>query len=125
MSQLLLLDSYRSETGDLTVFEKIFPDHIKRVSFFQGSDNDCYGGYRHKSTKLALVCLSGHCRVLCKAKGLEKVYDLDSAQKCLLLSPEDWFFIEEISKDAKILLLANKPYSAEELIYESCQLATV
>jgi hypothetical protein len=58
MSQLLLLDSYSSDTGDLTVFERIFPEHIKRVCFIQGYDNITYGGYRHKSTKLALVCLS-------------------------------------------------------------------
>jgi hypothetical protein len=120
MSQLLLLDSYSSDTGDLTVFERIFPEHIKRVCFIQGDDNITYGGYRHKSTKLALVCLSGNCRVNCKNTSVQEEFVLDSAQKCLLLCPEDWFFIDYFSNDAKLLVIANQPYCTEELVHEPC-----
>lgn len=125
MSQLLLLDTFSSDAGDLTVFEKILPGHIRRVFYIQGKEDSVRGGHRHKETWQALVCISGSCRVLNDNGFKQEEFILDSPQKCLVLAPEDWHVMDQFSSDAILLVLANQFYDKEDYIYEPYPQSTI
>ena len=50
MAKLLQLNTFESDAGDLTVFEKILPGEIKRVFYIRGREGHERGGHRHLNT---------------------------------------------------------------------------
>ena len=89
MAKLIQLDTFESDAGDLTVFEKILPGEIKRVFYIRGQAGHERGGHRHLNTWQALICISGSCRVFVDDKQNQEYYLLNSPEKCLLLAPQD------------------------------------
>ncbi len=117
MARLITLDSFNSESGDLTVFEKIFPTAIKRVFFISDVPFGAVrGGHRHHKTWQALVCLKGRCRVFVDNGKDEAFYQLNASHKCLVLEPEDWHLMDHFSEDALLLVIANETYDKSDYI---------
>lgn len=119
MAKFLQLDTFESDAGDLTVFEKVLPDEIKRVFYIRGQPGQERGGHRHLRTWQALICISGSCRVEVETKSSQELYLLDSPEKCLLLAPEDWHVMDEFSEGSILLVLANTEYDKDDYIFES------
>ena len=118
MAKLLQLNTFESDAGDLTVFEKILPGEIKRVFYIRGKEGHERGGHRHLKTWQALVCISGSCRVFVDNNQTQNSFYLDSSEKCLLLSPEDWHVMDEFTDSSILLVLANTQYEKEDYIFE-------
>lgn len=118
MAQTLQLNTFESDAGDLTVFEKILPGEIKRVFYIRGKKRHERGGHRHLKTWQALVCINGSCRVFVDNNKSQNYFYLDSPEKCLLLAPEDWHVMDQFSESSILLVLANTVYEKEDYIFE-------
>lgn len=118
MAQLLQLNTFESDAGDLTVFEKILPGDIKRVFYIRGKEGQERGGHRHLNTWQALISISGSCRVLVNDGESQEIFHLDSPEKCLLLAPEDWHVMDEFIDTSILLVLANTQYEKDDYIFE-------
>lgn len=118
MSKLIKLQTHADERGALTVIENCLPFQTKRIYFLHRCDGSIRGEHAHIKTKQALVCLSGSCDVYVNDGVSKTVYHMDSSDQCLLLEPEDWHYISEISSGAIILLLASENYDPDDYILE-------
>ena len=118
MAKILQLDTFESDAGDLTVFEKILPGEIKRVFYIRGQAGHERGGHRHLSTWQALICISGSCKVSVDNQKTQESYLLNSPEKCLLLAPEDWHVMDDFSEGSILLVLANTEYDKDDYIFE-------
>ncbi|GAB2796042.1 FdtA/QdtA family cupin domain-containing protein [Rhabdobacter roseus] len=118
MPQLIELSTFSSESGNLTVFEKIIPGAIKRVFYIYGANNLQRGGHRHHKAWNALICVHGSCRVYSHDGEEETYYVLDSPTTCLILEPKDWHIMDSFSEDAILLVLSNEYYDQADYIDE-------
>ena len=118
MAKFLQLNTFESDAGDLTVFEKILPGEIKRAFYIRGKEGHERGGHRHLKTWQALVCISGSCRVFVDNSISQESFYLDSPEKCVLLAPEDWHVMDEFSNSSILLVLANTVYEKDDYIFE-------
>jgi len=85
MAVLLELQTFLSEKGSLTVFEKVLTNGIKRIFYIYNAFNQIRGGHRHKLAYNALTCLSGTCKVYVNNGDYEEIFALDSPDKCVLV----------------------------------------
>jgi tellurite resistance-related uncharacterized protein len=118
MSQLIELSTFSSESGNLTVFERIIPGAIKRVFYIYGTNQLQRGGHRHHKTWNALICVRGSCRVYSNDGEEEEYFFLDSPTTCLILEPKDWHIMDSFSEDAILLVLSNEYYDQADYIDE-------
>ncbi len=118
MAELIPLDTFTDERGNLTVIEKVLPFDIKRVFYIYGTDQSTRGGHRHKTTVQAAICLRGQCKVKSHDGNKEIVFDLDSPAKCLILSPEDYHTMHDFSDDAMLMVLASTYFNEGDYIFE-------
>ena len=116
MPNLIELNTFHSDAGNLTVFEKIMPGTIKRVFYIYGAGHIPRGGHRHKKTWNALICLHGQCRVYAHDGAEENHYLLEKPTTCLILEPRDWHTMEDFSEDAILLVLSNEYYDLHDYI---------
>ncbi|WP_128544867.1 sugar 3,4-ketoisomerase [Larkinella soli] len=125
MARLLELSTFGSDTGNLTVFEKILPGPIKRVFFIYEAENSLRAGHRHYKAAHALVCLNGSCRVYINDGNTEQYYVLDNPRKCLIVEPKDWHTMDQFTKGAILLVLSNEYYDKADYIYEKYETVAV
>lgn len=118
MPQIVELDTFHSDAGNLTVFEKIIPGNIKRVFYIYGTSQSQRGGHRHHKSWNALICLHGSCRVYSNDGEKEDTFVLDNPKTCLILEPKDWHIMDTFSSDAILLVLSNEFYDQSDYIDE-------
>ena len=118
MAQLHELQTFSSDTGNLTVFENIIPGTIQRVFYIYEAGQTARAGHRHHRAWNALICLNGSCRVYNNNGQEETTYYLDSPRQCLVLEPEDWHIMDEFSESAILLVVSNELYDKDDYIVE-------
>jgi tellurite resistance-related uncharacterized protein len=118
MPKLLRLDTFSSDSGNLTVFEKIIPGTIKRVFYIYGAADMSRGGHRHNRTWNALICLHGSCHIYNNDGAVEEDFVLNDPKVCLILEPKDWHVMDSFSKDSILLVLSNEYYDQADYIDE-------
>ncbi|KQS23899.1 FdtA/QdtA family cupin domain-containing protein [Dyadobacter sp. Leaf189] len=118
MPLLITLDTFNTDSGNLTVFEKIIPGTIKRVFYIYGTGDSSRGGHRHHKTWNALICIHGSCRVYSNNGETEEYFTLDNPASCLILEPRDWHTMDTFSADAILLVLSNEYYDKADYIDE-------
>jgi dTDP-4-dehydrorhamnose 3,5-epimerase-like enzyme len=118
MASLLNLKTFTDKRGNLTVIEKVVPFDIKRIFYIYGVDDSRRGGHRHHSTRQAAICIQGKCTISNNDGSVEKVFELDSPDKCLIIEPRDWHEMYNFSKDAILMVLASEYFTADDYIYE-------
>ncbi len=118
MARLLQLQTFSSEKGHLTVFEKVLPGAIQRAFYIYGVGDAPRAGHRHIKTWNALVCVAGKCRVLVEDGKTHEEYWLDNPEKCLVIEPQDWHVMDSFSDDAVLFVLSNELYDKADYIYE-------
>jgi hypothetical protein len=121
MPKLLKLDTFHSDAGNLTVFEKLIPGTIKRVFYIYGATDLSRGGHRHHATWNALICIHGSCHIYSNDGILEEDFILDDPTTCLILEPKDWHIMDSFSKDSILLVLSNEYYDKADYIDEPYQ----
>lgn len=118
MPALLQLNTFPSDSGNLTVFEKIIPGPIKRAFYIYGASQMQRGGHRHHKSWNALICLSGSCRIYNNNGEVEEFFYLNDPSTCLILEPKDWHIMDRFSPDAILLVLSNEYYDQADYIDE-------
>lgn len=118
MAVLLELQTFLSEKGSLTVFEKVLTNGIKRIFYIYNAFNQIRGGHRHKLAYNALTCVSGTCKVYVHNGDYEEIFALDSPDKCVLVEPRDWHTMYDFSENAVLLVLSDRYYEKEDYVYE-------
>jgi tellurite resistance-related uncharacterized protein len=118
MPLLVELDTFNTDSGNLTVFEKIIPGTIKRVFYIYGAGEMQRGGHRHHKTWNALICIHGSCRIYSNDGEKEEYFVLDNPVSCLILEPKDWHVMDSFSEDAILLVLSNEYYDKADYIDE-------
>ena len=84
------------------------PGPIRRVFYIHALEPIHRTGQRHHTAWHALICLNGSCRVACQVDGQNAVFELDTPQKCLLLPPDDWYALDELTPGAFLLVHSNE-----------------
>ena len=119
MAQIIDLKTFTDERGNLTVIEKILPFDIKRVFYIYGVDDSIRGHHRHKKTIQAAITLQGECRIISQS-GVElpiQEFILNSPSKCLILSQDDYHWMDNFSKDCILMVFASEYFDANDYIY--------
>ncbi|MGV3557956.1 sugar 3,4-ketoisomerase [Larkinella arboricola] len=125
MPQLLHLNTFTSDSGNLTVLENVMPGSIKRFFYIYDAEAAQRAGHRHRRAWHAMVCVNGSCRVYCHDGRDEQYVVLDHPQKCLVLEPRDWHSMDQFTRGAILLVLSNEYYDPTDYIYERYSLQTV
>jgi tellurite resistance-related uncharacterized protein len=118
MPHLIELSTFNTDSGNLTVFEKIIPGTIKRVFYIYGAGESQRGGHRHHKSWNALIAIHGSCRVYSNDGEKEEIFILDNPASCLILEPKDWHIMDSFSQDAILLVLSNEYYDKADYIDE-------
>ena len=118
MAHLINLKTFTDSRGNLTVIEKVVPFPIKRIFYIYGVDDSIRGGHRHHTTIQAAICLRGTCTIYNDNNHCQEQFVLNSADKCLILNPEDWHQMYNFSEDAILMVLASEFFDADDYIYE-------
>jgi dTDP-4-dehydrorhamnose 3,5-epimerase-like enzyme len=119
MPKIFTLPVHSSTKGDLTVFENILPGSLKRIYYITNADGETRGGHRHVRAWQALICLQGSCDIYVETIDKKSVFNLDEPYKVLVLEPQDWHILENLSDNAIILVVSNENYDPEDYIYPS------
>ncbi|MFZ2783831.1 MAG: FdtA/QdtA family cupin domain-containing protein [Sediminibacterium sp.] len=121
MSKIIDLRTFSDDRGYLTVIEKNLPFEIKRVFYIYNVDDSKRGFHRHKKTIQAAVCVKGSCNIMLQS-GTDKsveTFTLNTPSKCLILSPEDFHWMQDFSEDAVLVVLASEYYDKDDYIFEN------
>ena len=102
-------------TGTISVIEKKIKFKIKRVYFIHKISGK-RGGHKHKKTKQFLICVHGKCDLIVINRNIKKKYRLQNLKAGVLLEPNDWHEIKNISKNAIICVLASEFYNKKDYI---------
>jgi hypothetical protein len=121
MKNLIHLNTYSDNRGNLTVIEKVLPFEIKRVFYIYGVNDEIRGLHRHKKTIQAAIAIQGNCKIFCQSNGYDKPtkFLLDKPDKCLIIQPEEFHWMTEFSKDCILLVLASEFYDKDDYIFEN------
>ena len=119
MAHFIKIKSIKDERGEIGIIDSpdSLPFEVKRVLFIKDSV-ETRGGHAHKKTIQGLICLKGSCEVYTNNGKVKETFILDSADKCLILNPEDWHTMKNLSKDSVLLALGSEYYDPEDYIKE-------
>lgn len=117
MANLIELNTFSDERGDLTVIEKILPFSIRRVFYIYNVDSSERGGHRHFRTIQAAICIRGSCKIFNNNGFVRETFTLDSPSKCLILKPEDWHKMYQFSGGSILLVLASEEFDKNDYIW--------
>ena len=87
------------------------PFSIRRIYYIYKVDSKIRRGYHsHKELNQILICVSGEVKILLKTPFDEQIVKLNNPQKGLFIGPMIWREMYDFSKDAVLLVLADKHY---------------
>ena len=116
MAEIITIPKFKNSTGTISVIEKKIKFKIKRVYFIYNIKG-VRGGHKHKKTKQFLICLNGKCQLIKFNKKIKKI-SLNNTNKGVLLYPDDWHEIKNVSRKAVIAVLASENYDRKDYILE-------
>ncbi len=118
MAYIINLKSFKDNRGSLVSLQNSqLPFDIKR-SYSIINPRGVRGGHRHKKTIQAMVCILGSCKVYNNNGEKEQEFILDSAEKCLILEPQDWHEMQHFSQNCVLQILASHEYDINDYIDE-------
>ena len=103
------------------MIEKQIPFNIKRIFYIYAVNDSKRGFHRHHETTQAAIAIYGNCDIICKSGHGKKIkkFKLNSPEKCLIIEPEDYHWMENFSKDCVLLVLASTYFNKLDYIYEN------
>lgn len=117
MAYLIDIKNIKDERGTLGIISSpdSLPFDVKRVLFIKDSVNE-RGGHAHKKTMQALICINGSCKIYTNNGNKKETFLLDSSDKGLILNPEDWHTMMNLSKDTVLLALGSEYYDPKDYV---------
>ena len=117
MAYIIELPTFSDERGSLTVVEKLLPFDIKRFYYIYDVSFK-RGGHRHHKSIQALIALNGSCEIYVNDGEDEKLFLLDTPNKCLIVEPQDWHTMDKFSQGSILLVFASEYYDVDDYIDE-------
>ena len=119
MAHIIEIKTIKDERGEIGIIDSpdSLPFEVKRILFIKDS-TEKRGNHAHKKTIQALICLKGSCEIYTNNGKEKRTFILDSSDKCLILNPEDWHTMTNLSKESVLLALGSKYYDTEDYITE-------
>ena len=101
------------ELGANTLFE------IRRIFYtYDVPQNSIRGAHAYHNTEQVLICVSGSLKIRCFDGISENIYELNSPDEALYVSPKVWRTTFEHSSDAVLLVLSSLEYNESDYIRE-------
>lgn len=116
MADLIHLQTFKDERGNLSVIERDLGFSIRRVFYIYGVTQK-RGGHGHRKTHLGLIAVHGTIEVHGQSPKSDFHYQLNDPSQALLLAPEDWHEME-FGKESVLLALASEEYDPEDYFYK-------
>ena len=122
MAHLIDIKNIGDERGIIGIIDSpdSLPFKVKRILFIKNSIEK-RGNHAHKKTMQVLICINGSSEIYTNNGEKKKTFVLDSPDKGLVLNPEDWHTMENLSKDTILLALGSEYYDPEDYITEEPQ----
>ena len=117
MAEVIKIPKFKNSSGTISVIEKKIKFKIKRVYFIYDIKGK-RGGHRHKKTWQFLICLNGSCELIIINKKKIKKISIRNSNKGILLEPNDWHEIKNVSRKAVIAVLASENDDRKDYILE-------
>lgn len=114
----LALNTRRDHRGALTYVEHAqeqLPFVVRRI-FWLYDVTAPRGGHSHKSTRCALLCVGGQCRVTVKNSDGEFTHDLNRANVLLLLEASDWHLVEDMSEGSTLIVFCSTLFTPHDYV---------
>ena len=108
-----------SEIGILVPLENNtnLPFKIKRIFYTYNVPSECNrGAHAYHNTQQVLICISGKLKIKCFDGIDTKIYELNSPNEALYISPKVWRTTFEHSSDAVLLVLSSLEYDEKDYI---------
>lgn len=108
-----------SKTGILVPLEynTNLPFEIKRIFYTYNVPSECNrGAHAYHNTQQVLTCISGKLKIKCFDGIDTKIYELNSPNEALYISPKVWRTTFEHSSDAVLLVLSSLEYDENDYI---------
>jgi tellurite resistance-related uncharacterized protein len=120
MPSVVELPEFKSDAGNLTVFEKVLGRDIKRAFFIYGvGPDETRAKHGHLTATNALICIKGSCRItITNTEIQDEVFVLDQPNKCLIINPKDWHTMDQFSADAILAVMSDQHYDKDGYFYE-------
>ncbi len=119
MAQLLDVPAFKDTRGNLLVFQEICPFEIKRVFYITEVDPELVRAeHGHIKNRMLLTSANGSCDIYINNGRESSVVSLNSRDKALLLEPEDWHRLYNLSKDCVLLAICSEEYSEADYFFE-------
>jgi len=120
MAHIIKIPSFVDERGHLSVIEFLdFPFRPKRLYYIYNVDNSERAKHRHKKTIQALIATSGSCIVETNNNRKKEIFKLNSADKALILEPEDWHIVNSFNNNCVLMVLASEAFDENDYIYQN------
>ncbi len=115
MAKLINIPTFSDARGNLSVVDEIVPFDIKRVYYIYQAVG-LRGGHRHKKTIQGLIAVSGSCDIFIDNGQKTETIKLETPNKLLVVSPEDWHTMQNFSSDCVLLVLSSEHYDRNDYI---------
>lgn len=93
------------------------PFKVKRIFYtYNVPFESNRGSHAYYNTKQVLICVSGSLKINCFDGINEKIYELNSPDEALYVSPKVWRTTFEHSADAVLLVLSSLEYDENDYI---------
>ena len=110
---------HSNEKGELLSIEgkKDFPFEIKRTYFILNNYKKLDRGFHaHKNLNQAAICLKGSCSIYFDDLNENKIINLSSPDKLVLIPPLVWHEVREFSSDCILAVFADDFYDENDYI---------
>lgn len=102
----------KEDITELQWISDFWESKVKRIFFlYNVPENRARGFHRHEYCRMAMVCLTGSVEIYVQSPNTDLSYQLNSPNQILLLEPTDWRVMHNFSKEAKLMILADRYYS--------------
>lgn len=119
MANLTYLSSFSSESGSLSVLERVLPTPFERFFYINNLSSFARGGHKHRFATIVLGCIQGSCKVEVKdTQGNTTIFFLASGNEFLIIEPMEWHQMYDFLPNTILVALSDKIYDANDYIYE-------
>lgn len=108
-----------NDVGNLVPLEHNtnIPFEVKRIFYtYNVSFESNRGAHAYHNTEQVLICVSGNLKIKCFDGNKEIIYELNSPDEALYVSPKVWRTTFEHSTDAVLLVLSSLEYDENDYI---------
>ena len=121
LEKIIELQKVTDPRGNLTVAEgltQVTFDIARAYWVYDVPGGESRGGHAHKRLKQLVVATSGSFTVTLDNGGEQRKYLLNHPWQGLLIDTGIWRTLDDFSSGAVCLVLASRPYEAEDYIYD-------